>query len=66
MDTTILTAIGSVGFPIVACIFMATYGKKSLDALTSAVNTLISTLQGQDTQILNQIKALTTPSQTTA
>jgi hypothetical protein len=62
MDPTIIiTAIGSLGFPIVACIYLATYFKKSLDGLTTAVNTLISSLQGQDTQILNQIKAITNP-----
>lgn len=62
MDTTtIIQLIGSVGFPIVACVYLATYFKKSMDSLTQAVNTLISSLQGQDAQILAQIKAITNP-----
>ena len=65
---TIEGFISSVGFPIVVSgamgyfiWFLTTKFKTSMDALTLAVNSLISQLQGQDTQILNQIKQLANP-----
>lgn len=35
MDTTIITAIGSLGFPIVSCLAMAWYVKYIIDKLTN-------------------------------
>lgn len=35
MDTTIITAIGSLGFPIVSCLAMGWYVKYIIDKLTN-------------------------------
>jgi len=40
METTILTYVGSLGFPIVACIWLAVTFKKSIDANTASNKTL--------------------------
>lgn len=38
MDNTIVQLIGSLGFPIAACIWLATVFKKSIDANTESNN----------------------------
>ncbi len=45
METTIITLVGSLGFPIVACIWLATGFKKSQDALRDAINSNTKVLE---------------------
>lgn len=39
-ENTLITLIGSVGFPIVACMWFMVTGKKSMDKMTEAMQNL--------------------------
>lgn len=39
-ENTLITLIGSVGFPIVACMWFMNVGKKTMDKMTEAMQNL--------------------------
>jgi len=50
MEQTILTAVSTVGFPIVVTFYLLTSFQKSMDRLTAEIARLTEFLQGMERQ----------------
>ncbi len=48
MDQTAVTAVSSVGFPIVVCFYLLTRFQKSMDKFTETLGELIAEMRRQE------------------
>lgn len=53
--SAIVTAIGSIGFPIVMCIIMFNYIKSTQDALVKSIDALTDTVKELEQRLKNMV-----------